>query len=467
MIRPIHTTTTIVCIFLFTTSLSLRALAQETAPAPRLAASDTEALRQRLEKLEAMVHQLEQTVQSQSQLLEMQNGQLQALQQRMGANPTMVAARYERPSAEAMTTMSPPKLSTKTRIESPAPETPAPSAPAQEPKFLKVDAGFGTIMFNGLLQGWYAAGNGGFPDTFKIRRAEPGFSGQITPKVRWALMFDLSKALSSNNTFTTINGQQALRDTGIDQGSRILEDAFITLDYIKNVHVNVGQFKLPLSLEGYQGSAGLDTVERALFLSDGARGGRLGDAWDLGMLVNGALTSNVDYYLGVYNGVGENQNDVDKNNQKVVSGRLAMRPPFIKGLQIGGSGAWSNGGRADNPRHDRFGGDVLFTRGPFKFKSEVMTAKDFDLHRLFPYTHFGYKIAPKVEGIFRFDSFDTDRRRETNAANVTERDYIMGVNYYIHENNVKLQFNYLRKTFENGIAPSRNLILVNLQTSWW
>src|SRR5262245_14148643 len=430
MIRPIHTT--IVCIFLFTTSLSLQALAQETAPAPKLAASDTEALRQRLEKLEAMVQQLEQTVQSQSQLIERQNGQLQALQQRMETNPTnptMVAARYERPSPEAMMTVAPPKLSTKTRIESPVPETPAPSASAQDTKFSKVDAGFGTIMFNGLLQGWYAAGNGGFNDTFKIRRAEPGISGQITPKVRWALMFDLSKALSSNNTFTTINGQRALSATSIDQGSRILEDAFITLDYIKNVHVNVGQFKLPLSLEGYQGSAGLDTVERALFLSDGARGGRLGDVWGLGVLVNGPLNSHVDYYLGVYNGTGENQNDVDKNDQKIVSGRLVMRPPFVKGLQVGGSGAWSNGGRADHPRHDRLGGDVLFTRGSFKFKSEVMTAKDFDLHRLGYYTHFGYKIAPKVEGIFRFDSFDPDRRRETNAANVTERDYIMGVNY--------------------------------------
>ena len=466
MIRPIHTTT-IVCIFLFTTSLSLRALAQEPAQSPRLAASDTEALRHRLEKLEAMVHQLEQTVQSQSQLIERQNSQLQALQQRTGADPVMVAARYERPSPESTAPMAPPKLTTKARVESLTPETSPQSAPAQDSKLSKIDSGYGTIMFNGLLQGWYAAGNGGFRDTFRIRRAEPAFSGQITPKVRWALMFDLSKALSSNNAFTTINGQQALRDTSIDQGSRILEDAFITLDYIKNVHVNVGQFKLPLSLEGYQGSAGLDTVERALFLSDGARGGRLGDVWDLGVLVNGPLNSHVDYYLGVYNGVGENQNDVDKNDQKIVSGRIVMRPPFIKGLQIGGSGAWSNGGLADHPRRDRLGGDVLFTRGPFKFKSEVMTAKDFDLHRLGYYTHFGYKIAPKVEGIFRFDSFDPDRRRETSAANVTERDYIMGVNYYIHENNVKLQFNYLRKTFDNGIAPSRNLILVNLQTSWW
>src|SRR6266850_1644266 len=34
--------------------------------------------------------------------------------------------------------------------------------------------------------------------------------------------------------------------------------------------------------------------------------------------------------------------------------------------------------------------------------------------------------------------------------------------YYIHENNVKLQFNYLRKTFTNGILAPRNLVIVNL-----
>ena len=51
----------------------------------------------------------------------------------------------------------------------------------------------------------------------------------------------------------------------------------------------------------------------------------------------------------------------------------------IKGLQVGGSGAWSDGGRADHPRHGRMGADVLYVRGPFKFKSEVMTAKDLTL----------------------------------------------------------------------------------------
>ena len=50
--------------------------------------------------------------------------------------------------------------------------------------------------------------------------------------------------------------------------------------------------------------------------------------------------------------------------------------------------------------------------------------------------------------------------------NVTERDYIVGLNYYILENRLKFQINYYRKTFNNGLVPSRNLFLANLQTAW-
>ncbi|HEY7546289.1 MAG TPA: porin, partial [Blastocatellia bacterium] len=151
---------------------------------------------------------------------------------------------------------------------------------------------------------------------------------------------------------------------------------------------------------------------------------------------------------------------------KAVIGRVVFRPSFNRGLQVGASGAWGDGQRPDRVRRDRAGGEVLFDRGGFKFKSEVMSSVDDDIHRLGYYAHFGYHITPKLEPVFRFDSFDPDRRRELTAADVTERDYIAGINYYLDENRVKLQLNYLRKTFEGGIQPSRNLFLLNLQTSW-
>jgi phosphate-selective porin len=229
----------------------------------------------------------------------------------------------------------------------------------------------------------------------------------------------------------------------------------------------VGQFKVPLSLEGLQSSAALETVERALFITDRARGGAFGDVRDLGVMAHGSLNKSVDYQIGFFNGLGENINDTDKNDQKAVAGRFVVRPSFLRGLQLGTSGATAGfSSRADRPRRDRIGGELLFVRRQFNVKAEFMQGIDGDTHRRGYYTHFGYKVSPKVELVGRFDTFDPDVRAENNALNVTERDYIAGVNYYITENKVKLQFNYMRKTFADAISPSRNVFVANLQTSW-
>jgi phosphate-selective porin len=279
-------------------------------------------------------------------------------------------------------------------------------------------------------------------------------------------MVDAAKALSVRSVLADIgNGRQALTDLRIDQSTGILQDAYLTLDYIPKVHLDAGQMKVPLSLEMLQQAPALDTVERALFISDRLRGG-IGVSRDIGVMMRGRALPQVDYQIGVFNGSGEHQNDSDRNDQKALIGRAIFRAPFIKGLQVGTSGTWGNGQRPDRPRRDRAGAELLFARGDFKFKSEVMGIVDGDVHRLGYYTHLGYRINPKIEAVFRFDSFDPNTRLETSPLNATERDYLAGVNYYIDENRVKLQFNYLRKTFEKGLAPSRNLFLVNLQTAW-
>lgn len=54
----------------------------------------------------------------------------------------------------------------------------------------------------------------------------------------------------------------------------------------------------------------------------------------------------------------------------------------------------------------------------------------------------------------------------SSAYNASERDYVAGFNYFIRQRYFKLQFNYLRKTYANRLLPSRNVLLLNLQT-WW
>ena len=329
-----------------------------------------------------------------------------------------------------------------------------------------VESGFGKVKFTGLIQGWFAAGDQGFNDTFRIRRAELRFTGDLMPHVRWSVMFDPAKALSLNTTTATVGGIPVVRTAGVNQASRIFQEAYITLTHLKRANLQFGQFKIPLSQEGLQSSGALDTVERALFLTDRARGGGLGDTRDTGVMVFGPVSDQLDYQFGIFNGVGESQNDVDQNEQKAAVGRLVFRPAFLKGLQIGGSGALGFGSSSSTLQRNRLGAELLYSRRKFKFKTELMTGTDGAIHRRGYYVHVGYRFIPKVEAIFRFDEFDPDIRNEGSVLSATERDYIAGINYFIKDHNLKLQFNYVRKTFTEPATPSRNQFLVNLQTSW-
>lgn len=447
----IKTITVLSCVLLF--GLRPHQLsAQEKGAAPKESRNEVSLLRAKVEQQEAQITGLLESLQRQSELIEQQSNSLAALRQKIeqDSKPTVAAVMEESRSAAQIAQIG--------SIESKAAVT---SKTTQN-----VETGYGKIKFNGLLQGWYAAGNSGIRNTFRIRRSELKFSGKITPWAGWTVMIDPSKALTLNNSYTVVDGSKVVSDTSVNQASRMLQDAFITFDYRRNVRVNIGQFKTPLSMEGLQSSAALDTVERALFASDRARGGTYGDVRDLGVMIHGPLTSSIDYQLGLFNGSGENQNDLDKNNQKAVAGRLVARPRFLRGLQIGGSGVWGNGSGPGHPRRDRLGAELLFKRDAFLVKSELMTGKDSDLNRLGYYAHVGYRLTPRMEAIFRVDRWDPDTRLETDSTNIAEQDFVTGINYYVTENNVKFQVNYLRKTFAGQVTPSRNLILINLQTSW-
>lgn len=328
--------------------------------------------------------------------------------------------------------------------EQAAPAPPAPAAAAAAPASPP-------FTLNGLVQAWFASGDHGFRDTFKVRRAELAFGGEVGARARWQVMLDPAKAL-------------ALETQGSpSQASRALQNAFVTLDHVPGVRLSVGQFKLPLSLEGQQSSGRLETVERALFLSDRARGGAYGDVRDIGILARGSLGRRFDFQAGVYNGVAETQNDVDHDDQKALAGSLTVRPR--EGLQLGGSGAWGNGG-GSRPRRDRLGLDLLVTRGEWTLKSELMTGHDGPLTRRGYYGHVGYRVTARLEGVLRLDAWDPDTSSEATPASAGERDWVFGANLFLVQHNLKLQANFLRKTFPSGFFPPRSVLLVNTQTFW-
>jgi hypothetical protein len=327
--------------------------------------------------------------------------------------------------------------------------------------------GFGGIRAGGLLQVWYAQGDGGFQNTFRIRRAELKLSGDVSSRARWAITVDPARVLSTTTATTDINGISVVTGSSVNQSSRILVDAYLGLALPAHLELDAGQLKIPIGLEGgIQSPAVLETVERALYTSDRARGGIYGDSRDVGLLLRGPAGHDVDYAVGYFDGVGEGQNDTDRNRAKAVVGRLATTMPFLRALSIGASGALSTRNAPDSVVRRRAGGEARLAAGPVLVKTEYMMGRDGTRRGAGWYAHLGYSPTTRLNLIVRQDVFDPNLDAESSLLDASERDWITGFTYDLPALNLRLQMNYLRKLFPEAIAPSRNLVLTNLQAAW-
>jgi phosphate-selective porin len=244
----------------------------------------------------------------------------------------------------------------------------------------------------------------------------------------------------------------------------ILQDAFVTLQYHRGLKVNVGRFKVPLSLEGLESSAALDT-ERALFSSDRGRGGSYGDVRDVGVMAHGPLAGGLGYQLGFFSGTGDTRDDLPDDDSKAIAARLTYRPVLMPGLQIGGSRVWSGATAPASARRDRLGAELQYEKGPLTLKTEYMMGSDGPFEREGYYVHFAYALTPRWEVIGRYDTWDPDTHLETSSANASERDYIGGFNYLVGDH-MKLQFNLVRKTFTDAVVGPANVAATRLQIAW-
>jgi hypothetical protein len=320
------------------------------------------------------------------------------------------------------------------------------------------------VKFNGLVQVWYQAGNRGFVDTLRIRRTELYLGGDVTSRAKFMIMIDPSKGLVINYTATAVDGTRVLMDGSVNHATRILQDAYICLNVAPHLDVQAGQFKVPLNFEGLASSSALPLVERSLITTDRARGGAWGDVRDVGVMARGTFSNGLEYRVGFFNGLGSNQNDLDRDDAKAVAARVAYRTP-VPGLHVGAFGAADRDVSTDLERR-RVGVDAQYLRGRLLLQGELVGGRDGTLTRRGYYATVAFKIRPTAEVVARFDTWDPDTLADTVTADVAERDYIAGFNYYLSGNNLKWQAEYLRKTYAHGISPGRHVFLTNMQVSW-
>ena len=345
----------------------------------------------------------------------------------------------------------------------------------------KVDSGVATgVHFSSLMQEWVAAGDdiantgknpGAISNTFRIRRAEFRFTGNIDSKTYFNIMLDPSKNLSLNPTATktTVAGTTITTTTYTVKNTGVpLQDFILGYKLSPQFSFEAGQEKIPLSIEGYRASSNLLTVERSLMNDGAAYGqGQVGDIRDQGAYLKFNQPKAFNATLAVTNDAGADQNQVDDNNFKSVLYNAQITA--VRNLQFGAYGELPD--RGGNPTilaRRRTGVDFGYIDATNEVTGEYETGQDgisgssLNYNSRSAYGIFAHKFGPHLQGVVREDWFQGVGPATVASGSITsstivtndEHDLTLGVNYYVHGNNEKFQFNYIRKTIGGPLTPS-------------
>ncbi len=341
----------------------------------------------------------------------------------------------------------------------PAPAAPAPAAPAttesapppaaareakpaeELPKKLAVGKE-GFFQPAALLQFWLWNQNQSGDDelTFRVRRAELRIRGEIVPElVAYMIMIDPARALEFDNETLDVEGQEPAPDapgsvTAAQPNgpTTILQDFNISF-LSQYADVTVGQFKIPVSYEGFNGSSKILFPERALVSR------QYGDRRDLGIKVEKKLFDDYFYYnVGLYNGSGQNR--LDNDDQKDLGVRLEGYP--YPGVTLGAVGYMGVGERDTANTKDRVEGDLRIEMFDALLLAEYIHAWDgpTDSDRLEGagfYVAGGYTFLDRIQPIVRVGKLDTNLHG--NATNPDEVWYYEGgFNYYLRGQEMRL-----------------------------
>ena len=308
--------------------------------------------------------------------------------------------------------------------------------------------------------------------TFRLRRAEMSVKGEILPKqVGYTVMIDPAK-VREVSTVTVAGPPDMMGNpttvTVRQPGSAVsaLQDFFITF-LTPFADVSLGQFKIPVSWEGYNSSSRLILPERAPVSV------QFGDKRDLGIRIAKTFPK-WGYSAGVFNGTG--LNNLDNNNQKDVALRLEVYP--VKGLTLAGVTYDSIGYRQRGGTKDRWEADVRYESGPFLVQAEYLRARDIGKDGADAVTGHGFYVAAgytikktplplhgDLQPVVRAGYLDQDTSQDIAMTGADELvHYDVGLNYYLRGHEMKLQALYQRQQFDD--KPANNQVIVSAQVSY-
>ncbi len=314
------------------------------------------------------------------------------------------------------------------------------------------------LKISGYLQAlynWEYADDKTENSSFRIRRARLSFAGKIVESkkagvVDYRLQVDFAE-------------------------SPKIVDAWVRYRPFAQLGIEVGQFKIPLSIENSEYAPlkleFIDyslVVQRLVRMSSHDVTGISSTGRDMGAQLYGGFIkkesySIINYNLAVFNGCGINQKK-DSNTSKDFVGRVMVNP--IKDLTLAGYYQYGEGNfngltgieSGKFIKYHRYGGGVAYNGRHAFARSEYIRGNTGTLISEGAYASAGWKFHTQKAGYgsvgVRFDYFDENihnREREFN--------YTLGVAYQPWRY-MRLQLNYTIKQYQHFNQPLAHSLMV-------
>lgn len=265
----------------------------------------------------------------------------------------------------------------------------------------------------------------GINNRILLRRARVTVKGAFAENFEFTLQPDFG-----NNSIAA--------NTGYRAG---LADAFLAWTKYEAATVQIGQFKSAFGYEQLLADTKTPMVERSL------PNDLLTVSRQMGVAVLGTLADKrITYNLGAYNGNGVNNGNND-NDQFMYAARVAATA-WSRGadkLSVGTNGYWSNDTGTFTGRRTAWGLDSQLILGAFDLGTEYLhslqnrlTGTDTTSDGCSAIA--GYFVIPKtLQAVVRYETYNANTRIGGN----TGSSWVIGANYLIKGDDLKLTFNYM------------------------
>lgn len=265
--------------------------------------------------------------------------------------------------------------------------------------------------------------------TFFIKRVRLSFSGDITPKFDYRVQLELV--------------------------SPRIVDAYVRYRPFTALNVQVGEFKLPFSIENTEYSPPYcELIEQPLAVRrlvgvDDASGR------DIGAMLSGGFIhregySIINYDLGVFN--GEGINTIDLNKSKDIVARLELRP--VRGLLISGSYHWGEYGK-NYLKYVRYAAGASYDRGAVVVRSEYIGGTTGELDSGGWYALAGWRVTRSLMPVMRYDMF----REDTALSASRQTNYTVGLQW-VPLKHLRCQLNYTYEDYADDEIADCNVVAV-------